>query len=67
MRIINSEEARAAAKKHIEAEYGESYYENRYYKTKADAQDAHAAIRPTYVELSPEKVHLWCKKWCLHH
>ncbi len=51
-----SEEARAAAKKYIESEYGASYYENRYYKTKAEAQDAHEAIRPTYVELNPEKI-----------
>ena len=28
-----SEEARAAAKMHIVSEYGENYYENRYYKT----------------------------------
>ena len=49
-----SEEARAAAKKHIVKEYGENYYENRYYKTNKDAQDAHEAIRPTYVE--PEKI-----------
>ena len=51
-----SEEARAAAKKHIVKEYGENYYENRYYKTSKDAQDAHEAIRPTYVELEPEKI-----------
>ena len=51
-----SEEARAAAKKHIEAEYGKEYYENRYYKTKADAQDAHEAIRPTYVDLKPDDI-----------
>jgi DNA topoisomerase-1 len=51
-----SDEARAAAKKYIEANYGEKYYENRYYKTKQNAQDAHEAIRPTYVELSPDKV-----------
>ena len=51
-----SEEARKAAKKHIVKEYGENYYENRYYKTNKDAQDAHEAIRPTYVELSPEKL-----------
>ncbi len=51
-----SEEARAAAKKHIVKEYGENYYENRYYKTNKDAQDAHEAIRPTYVELEPEKI-----------
>ncbi len=51
-----SEEARAAAKKHIIGEYGEKYYENRYYKTKKDAQDAHEGIRPTYVELEPDKI-----------
>ena len=51
-----SEEARSAAKKHIVKEYGENYYENRYYKTNKDAQDAHEGIRPTYVELEPEKI-----------
>jgi len=51
-----SDEARAAAKMHILSTYGESYYENRYYKSKADSQDAHEAIRPTYVELEPDKV-----------
>ena len=51
-----SEEARAAAKQHIVSEYGEPYYENRYYKTNKDAQDAHEAIRPTYIELEPEKI-----------
>ena len=51
-----SEEARKAAKEYIESKYGANYYENRYYKTKGDAQDAHEAIRPTYIELSPEKV-----------
>ena len=51
-----SEEARKWAKDYIEKEYGPEYYENRYYKTKGDAQDAHEAIRPTYIELSPEKV-----------
>ena len=51
-----SEEARASAKKHIVKEYGENYYENRYYKTNKDAQDAHEGIRPTYVELEPEKI-----------
>ena len=51
-----SEVARAAAKQYIINTYGESYYENRYYKTKSDAQDAHEAIRPTYIELTPEKI-----------
>ncbi len=51
-----SEEARAAAKEHIVAEYGEKYYENRYYKTKKDSQDAHEGIRPTYADMTPEKL-----------
>ena len=51
-----SEEARAAAKVHIENTYGEEYYENRYYKTNKDAQDAHEAIRPTYIDLTPDKI-----------
>lgn len=51
-----SEEARKWAKQYIEKQYGTEYYENRYYKTKSEAQDAHEAIRPTYVELSPEKI-----------
>ena len=51
-----SEEARAAAKMHIVSEYGENYYENRYYKTNKEAQDAHEGIRPTYAELEPDKI-----------
>ena len=51
-----SEEARKSAKEHIVDVYGESYYENRYYKTKKDSQDAHEAIRPTYAELEPESI-----------
>ncbi len=51
-----SNEARNAAKVHIESVYGEEYYENRFFKTKADSQDAHEAIRPTYVELTPESI-----------
>lgn len=51
-----SEEARAAAKKQIVSTYGENYYENRYYKTSKDSQDAHEAIRPTYIDLEPESI-----------
>ncbi len=51
-----SEEARMAAKKEIVSRYGEEYYENRYYKTKQNSQDAHEAIRPTYIDLNPEEV-----------
>ena len=51
-----SEEARASAKKQIVATYGEEYYENRYYKTSKDAQDAHEGIRPTYADIEPDKI-----------
>ena len=51
-----SDVARAEAKKHIEEKYGKAYYENRFYKTKDGAQDAHEAIRPTYIDLTPEIV-----------
>ncbi len=51
-----SDVARAAAKEYIEGKYGKEYYENRFYKTKDGAQDAHEAIRPTYVDLTPELV-----------
>ena len=51
-----SEEARATAKEHIVATYGEKYYENRYYKTNKEAQDAHEGIRPTYADLEPETI-----------
>ncbi|MBQ3211803.1 MAG: type I DNA topoisomerase [Oscillospiraceae bacterium] len=53
-----SDEAVAAAKNYIINRYGESYYpaKPRTFKTKAGAQDAHEAIRPTDVNLSPEVV-----------
>ena len=51
-----SEEARASAKEQILKTYGEKYYENRYYRTNKDAQDAHEGIRPTYADLEPEKI-----------
>ena len=51
-----SEEARSAAKKYVTETYGENYYENRYYRTSKDAQDAHEAIRPAHIELKPEDV-----------
>lgn len=51
-----SDVARSAAKKQIEENYGKEYYENRYYKTSSDSQDAHEAIRPTYIELTPDSI-----------
>ena len=51
-----SEVARAAAKTYVENTYGSEYYENRYYRTNKDAQDAHEAIRPTYIDIEPDAV-----------
>ena len=51
-----SNEARDAAKEVINRVYGKDYYENRFYKTSKDAQDAHEAIRPTHIELTPDEI-----------
>ncbi len=51
-----SEEARKVAKEEITKIYGEEYYENRYYKTGKDAQDAHEGIRPTYINIAPDSI-----------
>ena len=51
-----ADEARIVAKEYITKTFGEKYYENRYFKTKSDAQDAHEAIRPTYINLTPESI-----------
>jgi len=53
-----SEEAVAAAKQFIMGRYGKDYYPAQVhrYKAKAGAQDAHEAIRPSNVELTPEQV-----------
>ena len=53
-----SDEAMAAAASFIKNRYGASYYYGKFhvFKTKASAQDAHEAIRPTHVELDPERI-----------
>ena len=53
-----SDEAMAAAADFIRSRYGKDYYYGSFhvYKTKAGAQDAHEAIRPTHMELDPERV-----------
>lgn len=53
-----SDEAISAARDFIRAHYGEAYCpaQPRRYKTKAGAQDAHEAIRPTNAALAPEMV-----------
>ena len=53
-----SDEATAAAKEFILSRYGADYYPGkaRVYKTKSGAQDAHEAIRPSNVNLTPEDI-----------
>ena len=53
-----SDEALMAAKDFIIEHYGKQYYHGsfRVYKTKSGAQDAHEAIRPTNIELTPDVV-----------
>ena len=53
-----SDEALSAAKDYIVQHYGSQYYPGkpRTFKTKAGAQDAHEAIRPSNVTLTPEQV-----------
>ena len=53
-----SEEALAAAKTFIISRYGQQYYpeKTRRFKAKGNAQDAHEAIRPSDVNLTPEYV-----------
>ncbi len=53
-----SAEAQSNAKDYIIAKYGKNYYpeKTRFYKSKSDAQDAHEAIRPSYLEFEPSKI-----------
>jgi len=53
-----SEEARAQANSFIVNNFGNKYLPSspRYFKSKSGAQDAHEAIRPTSVDLTPESI-----------
>ena len=53
-----SDEAMAAAADFIKTRYGKNYHYGSFhvFKTKSGAQDAHEAIRPTRVELDPERI-----------
>ncbi|MBN7772034.1 type I DNA topoisomerase [Clostridium aminobutyricum] len=52
-----SDEAKSAAKEFIERQYGKEYSANNVFSNKKkDVQDAHEAIRPSYVDLTPEEV-----------
>lgn len=53
-----SEDAIAEVTAYIENRWGKKYLPDapRHFKTRANAQDGHEAIRPTSIELSPDKV-----------
>ncbi len=53
-----SKEASDSAEAYIKNVYGSEYYPStkRFYKSKSNSQDAHEAIRPSSMELSPEKI-----------
>ncbi len=54
-----STDAQTAARKLIAAKYGAGYCpaKPRVYKARANAQDAHEAIRPSHIDLEPAKIH----------
>ena len=52
-----SDEARAAARDFIKTNMGDKYYGGTVFSNKKkDVQDAHEAIRPSHVELTPEEI-----------
>lgn len=52
-----SDEARSNAASYIEEKFGKQYCGGIVYKNKKkDAQDAHEAIRPSYMELDPDSI-----------
>lgn len=53
-----SDDALSAVRSRIESLYGAEHVPEQpiFYKTKKDAQDAHEAIRPTYLDRDPESV-----------
>lgn len=54
-----SDEAKEAANEFIVKEYGKEYYPkvpNDYVKKKKNVQDAHEAIRPTYIDKTPASI-----------
>jgi len=55
-----SDQARAQAKAYIESEYGAAFYPEKpnFFKSKSSAQEAHEAIRPTDVALTPQTAQL---------
>jgi DNA topoisomerase-1 len=59
-----AEEAREASKEFIEKTYGKEYLPEKpnVYKSKASAQEAHEAIRPTYLSRPPQAIRQYLGK-----
>ena len=53
-----SDEAQQSSQKYIEERYGKKYVPEKFrtFKNKSASQDAHEAIRPTYVDMDPDSV-----------
>lgn len=53
-----SEEAQGVAKEFITSNYGEQYIPDKphVFKSKKNIQDAHEAIRPSHIEITPEEI-----------
>lgn len=51
-----SKEAMDFARKYIENKYGKEYVGKYTYNNKKGSQDAHEGIRPSYLELEPDKI-----------
>lgn len=58
-----SAEAQVAAKDYIVQKFGADFVPAtpNFYKTKKSAQDAHEAIRPTHLEITPDEADQYCK------
>lgn len=53
-----SDEARQSAKNYIIEKFGEQYYAGAVYSNKKkDVQDAHEAIRPSHIDLTPDELY----------
>jgi len=58
-----AKEAQEAAIKFIEENFGKEYAQAKTYKTKSsNAQEAHEAIRPTHIELTPDSLKNYLSK-----
>jgi DNA topoisomerase-1 len=59
-----SNDALAAVRQHIQAQYGKKYVPGKpnTFRSKKGAQDAHEAIRPTSLEYAPERVRRYLRR-----